>query len=197
VSTQPSRSRALALLLALAGAAAIAIGVSAGAGAAAPLAKCPLKPSSSLPKGEAWAFTATGVPASAHAGITSTYAHGRGTWTHGHGGGTICRADAQAGGPSRNIVLSVSGRARVSPGITQLGRRGVGLILSATVSASDYAACAVGTRATVTIFASYYEGHRDRVQLRFGGGCASENATFLGRKLLALIARNGHQVNSA
>jgi hypothetical protein len=137
------------------------------------------------------------VPASAHPGIDSTYVHGRGTWTHGHGGGTICRADTPASGPARDIVLTVSGSARVSPGITQLGRRGAGLALKVTVSASNYSACAVGSRGTVTIFASYYQGHHDRVQLHFAAGCAAEDATFLGGRLHALIAREGRQVNRA
>jgi hypothetical protein len=192
-------------LLALAtGAAAVSAltSISAPAGAQQPpltstAARCPLKPSAAFPGGEAWAFTATGVPASAHSGTTATYAHGRGTWTHGHGAGTICRADAPAGGPVRDVVLRVGGRARLAPGVTQLGRRGVSLTLSVTVAASDFAACAAGTRGTVTIFASYFEGHHDRVQLRFGDACTAENATFLGPQLRALVARDGRQVNHA
>jgi hypothetical protein len=164
---------------------------------AASTAACPLKPSSSIPRGEAWAFTATGAPASAHPGVRSTYAHGRGTWTHGHGGGTICRADAAASGPAHDIVLRVSGAAKVMPHITRIGRLGASVTLNVTVSASDYTACAVGTRGTVTIFASYYQGHHDRVQLSFAAGCSSENATFLGPQLHALIAREGLQVNHA
>lgn len=167
------------------------------AASASASAKCPLKPSSASPGGEAWAFTATGLPASAHAGVDSTYAHGRGTWTHGHGAGTICRADLPASGPARDIVLKVAGSAHVSPGVTQLGRKGVSVTLGATVSASDYTGCAVGTHGSVTIFASYFQGHHDRVVLRFGAACAAENATFLGAQLHALIARDGRQVNSA
>ncbi|HEX4564552.1 MAG TPA: hypothetical protein VH115_08865 [Solirubrobacteraceae bacterium] len=180
-----------ALATAILGVAAVASGSQSGS------AKCPLKPSSSLPGGEAWAFTVTGVPASAHAGISSSYAHGRGTWTHGHGAGTVCRADTPASGPPRDVVLKIGGSAHVSPGVTELGRRGVSLALSVTVSASDSQACAVGTRGSVTIFASYYQGHHDRVQLRFASACAAEDATFLGQQLHALIAREGHQVNHA
>jgi hypothetical protein len=165
--------------------------------AAAQAPNCPLKPSSAAPRGEAWAFTSTAAPAGAHAGIASTYTHGRGTWTHGRGRGTICRADTATSGPAHNIVLSVGGRARVSPGIMRLGRKGVGLVLTVTVSASDYAACAPGTRGTVTIFASYYETHHDRVQFRFASACTAENATFSGSALRALIAREGLQVNRA
>jgi hypothetical protein len=49
----------------------------------------------------------------------------------------------------------------------------------------------------VTIFASYYQGHHDRVQLHFAPACAAEDATFLGQQLHALIAREGLQVNHA
>jgi hypothetical protein len=159
-------------------------------------AKCPLKPSSAAPRGEAWAFTVTSAPAGPHPGIASTYAHGRGTWSHERGGGTICRADAVAGAPAHNLVLGVAGKARVSPHVTRLGKPGVEVQLKVSVSASDFAACVVGTHGTVAIFASYYSTHRDRLQFHFAAGCAAENATFLGTRLHALITRNGVQVNA-
>ena len=115
----------------------------------------------------------------------------------GRGKGTICRADRLLDHSSRELVLTVRGRSRISPGVTRLGRRGVALVLSATVSASDAAGCAVGTRATVMLFASYHEVHRDSVQLRFAGACSFGDATFLGAQLRVLIARDGHQVNGA
>jgi hypothetical protein len=164
--------------------------------AATSAAKCPLKPSSAAPRGEAWAFTVTSAPAGAHPGITSSYAHGRGTWTHGRGRGQICRADAVAGVPAHNVVLSVAGSARVSPHVTRLGKPGVEVQLKVSVSASGFASCVVGTRGTVAIFASYYSTHRDRLQFLFKAGCAAENATFLGSPLHALITRNGRQVNA-
>ena len=173
----------------LAGLASISLGAQSVA------VKCPLKPSSTLPGGEAWAFTATGAPSSPHPGIRSAYVHGRGTWTHGRGAGTICAAEMPASGPARDVVLSVAGSARVSPGITQIGRKGVGLMLSVKVVASDDSTCVLGTRGKVAIFASYFQGHHDRVQLHFAAGCAAENATFLGSTLHALIAREGRQVN--
>jgi hypothetical protein len=156
---------------------------------------CPLKPSAGIPRGRAWAFSETGAPSSAHVGLNSAYTHGRGTWTGGRGSGTICRQDTLADGTRRDIVLAVRGRATISPGITRLGRRGVGLALTVTVSASDSAACATGTSGTVTIFASYFQGHHDSVQLRFGPACSAESATFAGRALHALVANEGHQVN--
>jgi hypothetical protein len=186
-----------AVLASLASVSLVPTSAADGAHASGSAAKCPLRPTSAVPGGEAWAFSVTGVPASTHAGINSTYAHGRGTWAHGHAAGTICREDMPVSGPARDVVLKVGGGARVSPGVTQLGRRGVSLTMSVTVSASDYQACAVGTRGSVSIFASYYQAHHDRVQLRFAAGCAAEDATFAGPRLHALIAGEGRQVNHA
>jgi hypothetical protein len=169
----------------------------AGGVASAGAVSCPLKPSSATPTGEAWAFTATGLPSGPHAGISSSYVHGRGTWSGGRGGGTICDQDRGGAHLSHDLVLAVAGPSHVSPGITRLGRLGVGLALEVTVSASDDPACAAGNRGTTTLFASYYQGHHDSVQLRFNGACSAYDATFAGAALLVLIANNGHQVNSA
>jgi hypothetical protein len=163
--------------------------------ASADPAACPLKPSSSSPTGEAWAFTQTGPPSSSHPGITSSYTHGRGTWTSGHGAGTICNEDSVSGQPSHNLVLAVAGSARISPHITRLGHLGVGLALSVTVSASDDQSCPAGTRGTVTLFASYYQGHHDSLQLHLAGGCSAYDHTVTGSQLHVLIADDGRQVN--
>ena len=92
-------------------------------------------------------------------------------------------------------MLSVSGSSQLSPRVTRLGHPGVVLVLHASVAASDDSACAAGAHGTVTIFASYYEGHHDSVELRFNGGCTPHDATFLGPTLYALIAENGREVN--
>ncbi len=160
-------------------------------------ATCPLKASSVSPSGDAWAFTQAGPPSTPHPGITSSYTHGRGTWTDGHGSGTICTEDSATGHPSHELVLAVAGSSRISPRITHMGRLGVGLALKVTVSASDDEACPVGTRGTVTLFASYYQEHHDSLQLRFSGGCGSYDYTYSGSQLHMLIADDGHQVNSA
>jgi hypothetical protein len=76
-----------------------------------------------------------------------------------------------------------------------LGHRGVELVLNVLVGASDDPSCLTATHGTVTVFASYYQKHYDSVRLRFNGGCAPHNATFLGSHVYALIANNGHQVN--
>jgi len=191
-----SGARKLAVTSAI-GAALLAGLASISLGSQSIAVKCPLKPSSALPGGEAWAFTSTGAPSSPHAGISSAYVHGRGTWTHGHGAGTICGAEMPASGTARDVVLRVVGSAHISPGITQLARKGVGLTLSVKVSASDDPACVLGTRGSVSIFASYFQAHHDRVQLHFAAGCAAQDATFTGPALRALIAREGRQVNHA
>jgi len=163
-------------------------------------ATCPLQPSSAAPTGQAWAFSDSGLPSSSHPGLSSSYLHGRGTWTAHTANGTICRSDratGASGSAQRDIVLAVNGTAQLTPGITRLGLLGVGLALAARVSASDDASCAVGTRARVTLFASYHEVHRDSVQLRFTGGCNSYDSTYSGTRLHVLISRNGQQVNSA
>jgi hypothetical protein len=76
-----------------------------------------------------------------------------------------------------------------------MGRRGVGLVLSVAVTASDDPACPVGAGGTVTLFASYYQMHHDSLSFAFSGGCASYDAVYSGPKLLALVAREGRQVN--
>lgn len=170
----------------------------ASAGAAGPgSARCPIKAASAASALVQWAFTETGAPSGSHPGIASSYTHGRGTWVSGRARGTICHQDSAPGAPSRNLVLSVTGSARLSPGITRLGLPGVQLTLPVSVSASDDPACPAGVRGSVTLFASYHEVHRDSVRLRFAAACAAHDHVYTGARLHVLIARNGHQVNSA
>ncbi len=165
---------------------------------AASRVRCPLQPSATIPGGEAWAFTTTAPPSTSHSTLTSTYVHGRGAWTGGHGSGTICRQDSLPGGGAHDLVLAVAGPAHVSTHITRLGHLGAGLVLAARVAQSDDHSCPVGSRAAVTFFASYYEGHHDSVRFSFSGGaCGAYDATYLGPLLHVVIARNGLQVNSA
>jgi len=169
---------------------------SAGAATASQL-KCPLKASSTLPSGEAWAFHVTAAPSTPHPGIASSYTHGRGGWGGGHGSGTICEEDSFSNGQSHALVLTVAGTPHVSPLVTRLGNPGVELGLSLSVAASNDPACPTHSHGALTIFASYHEVHRDEVQLHFNGSCAAYSATFLGSHLSALIADNGGQVNEA
>jgi len=173
----------------------LAVAANSAGAAPAAQARCPLQSSSSIPPGDAWAFHDTGLSSSAHPGVTSSYIHGRGDWGGGHGSGTICEQQGVTSGPAHNIVLSAVGSASVSPRVTRIGHLGVTLALHVSVTASDDAACVAGTHATVTIFASYYEGHHDSVQLHFTGSCSGYDATFTGPQLYALIATDGHRVN--
>jgi hypothetical protein len=144
-----------------------------------------------------WAFTETGPPSGRHPGISSSYTHGRGNWTAGRATGTVCSEDSPITGPSRNLVLTVAGKAKLSPGITELGLPGVGLVLPVRVSASDDSGCPGGTRGTVTLFDSYHAIHRDSVSLHFAAACAIHDHRYGGSQLKVLITRHGAQVNSA
>ena len=55
--------------------------------------------------------------------------------------------------------------------------------------------CAVGTHASITLFASYYEFHITRGALRFAAGCRAHDHTFRNPALKVLITRKGAQVN--
>jgi hypothetical protein len=191
-----STQRLLALVAGLGMAAAMLCGWSAAEarGASADPAACPLKAVSTIPSGEAWAFTQTGAPSTPHPGIVSSYTHGRGTWANGRGTGTICNEDSVSGHAAQNLLLAVSGASRISPGITRLGHPGVGLVLKVAVSASDDRACPAGTRGSVTLFASYFQSHHDSVALRFGGGCGAYDYTYTGPQVHVLIADDGREV---
>jgi hypothetical protein len=65
-----------------------------------------------------------------------------------------------------------------------------------TVISSDDERCVPGTRGTAVLFASYYQGHHDSVQLHFSAGCAAHDATYAGPDVVALIARGGRRVNA-
>ncbi len=93
-------------------------------------------------------------------------------------------------------MLTIAGKAKLSPKVTELGLLGVRLVLPVRVSASDDSACAAGTGGTVTLFASYYAIHRDSLKLHFAAGCAGHNFTYRGSRLHVLIARHGAQVNT-
>jgi hypothetical protein len=170
----------------------------AARGAAAVPVRCPLAPGSPHGGDVQWAFTQTGAPAGAHPGTASSYTHGRGSWTRGRATGTICHEDMPApAGAARDLVLAVTGTARLAPGIVRSGLPGVRLALGVTVTASDDPSCPAHARGTVTLFASYHAVHRDAVILRFPGGCAGHDHTYASAQVHVLIARGGRQVNSA
>lgn len=159
--------------------------------------KCPVKASASSSPVE-WAFTESAAPSGAHKGIASSYTHGRGRWQGGKASGIVCHADQlSAGKGSQNLVLAMSGSSKLLPRVTRSGLLGVELALKVKVSASDDGACPVGTTGAVTLFASYFETHRDTLALHFGGGCADHDHHYSGSSLHVLITRKGAQVNSA
>jgi len=166
----------------------------AGAHQSATLA-CPLRPTSSIPSGQAWAFTVNTRASGSGDSAYSTYAHGRGTWGSASGGGTICRTDTPLRGVPRALVLAAAGGSHVNPGVIRQGRLGVALVLRVTVTASDFPGCTEGARGTVSIFASYYQSHHDIVTLRLGAPCAGLAATYHGPGTVALVARDGREVS--
>jgi hypothetical protein len=144
-----------------------------------------------------WVWSAIGKPASGAASVISSVSGGNGTWRKGRASGTICAQLTQSGGVRHNIVLTVSGPAKLSPSITKLHELGIGLVLAVTVSATDdAAACPDATTGTVALFASYYEVHKDRAILTFAAPCAGYDLTFKGSILHIEIARDGHQIKS-
>lgn len=170
------------------------------AGASAPRARCPAAATAPPPSSATavqWQFSEVGSPTPPSATVSSSWTRGSGSWSAGHASGAICSGDSGGGARGRNLVLSVSRASTLSPHITRLGLLGVGLTLRVSVSASDDPACPSGTAGSVTLFASYYSVHRDTIALHFAAACADHDHTFAGAIVHVLIARDGHQVNSA
>lgn len=188
------------LLLATATGTVLAV-VVAAAGAAPPPpspAKCPLNPGATPTGGDVqWAFTVSGPPRGRHPGVVTSYTHGRGSWTRRRSRGTVCQQNSGTGALKHNVLFAANGSAHLSPRITRGGLLGVGLVLPLVVTKTDDATCAVGTRGKVTLFASYFEIHRDTIRLHFGAGCATHGFSFSGSGVHVFIARHGAQVNTA
>ena len=175
----------------------IAVAALALAGALAPstaataaTVTCPASASSSAGPVQ-WLFSEYGAPTAA------SWVRGAGVWNSARSIGTICTEDKGGGLPTRHLVLAVSGNSALSPNITKLGLKGVGIVLPLTVSATDDKACPKGTRGSVTLFASYFGLHRDSIVVHFAPACASHNRTFTGSIVHVEIARNGHEVLTA
>jgi hypothetical protein len=150
-----------------------------------------------------WAFTGQGAPSTSKAGITLSWFRGNGTWNGGAAHGTIYADDSGGGAPKSRITLRVSGASVLSPGITRYGYKGIALALPVTVTKTDDASCAKGATGTISLFASYYGTHYDRMKAHFAAACSDHDLTFasppsLATPLLRLeIQRNGAQVNVA
>jgi hypothetical protein len=176
------------------GAIVAALALAASAAPAAPTVTCPASAASAGPV--QWAFSVISAPSASSAPVKNSWTRGNGTWSAGRAHGTICMDDQGGGSPKTRIVLSASGSSVLSPGIRKLGLKGVGIVIGLRVSATDDANCTQGARGSVTLFASYYSVHRDRIVTRFGAACSDHDLTFTGSSVNVEISRNGAQVNS-
>jgi hypothetical protein len=186
-----------AVAVVIAVAALAGLGASGGAAAIGPVT-CPRAASAptSAPAGAVqWIFSALGTPAAPSGGTTWSWTRGQGSWSAGSASGAICGEDKGRG--RRDVVLSASGTSTLSPQIKRLGLLGVGIVIGVRVRASDDARCAVGTKGTITLFASYYSTHVDTIAMHFGAACADHDHRFSGTIVHVEIDRGGHQVNTA
>lgn len=182
-------------LLALAAAAlAATIALAAPGGAAAPKVRCPLDAKASASKGLVqWAFSQYGAPIGTHRGLTKSYTHGHGTWLGSRAHGWVCHQDMGVAPKTRHVVMRVTATpSKLRGHVTRLGKLGVELVLPLIVTATDDASCAVGTRATMTLFASYYDVHVDRGALRFAAGCRKHDHTWRDPQLKIQIQHPGN-----
>ena len=173
---------------------AVAVAAALGGGSAtAATVTCPASAGATGPV--QWAFSVLGAPSASSSGVSSSWTRGNGTWNAGRSHGTICVDDQGGGTPKNRIVLTSAGTSTLSPGITKLGLKGVGIAIPVTVSASNDPNCSKGAKGTVTLFASYYSVHRDSIVTRFGPACSDHDNTFTGTIVRVAISRNGAQVN--
>jgi hypothetical protein len=155
--------------------------------------KCPLDAKAAANGPVLWAFSQYGAPIGTHKGLTKSYTHGHGTWLGKRAHGWICHQDMGGGVAKRHVVLRTTGTDSALHGrVTRLGKLGVELIVPLKVTATDDASCAVGTRATMTLFASYYDVHVDRAALRFDAGCRKHDHTWRDPQLKIQIQRKGN-----
>jgi hypothetical protein len=172
---------------------ALALAQAPGAGAAN--GKCPAGVGADANTVQ-WVWGYLGKPKSSDPSVNWTWMRGNGTWDNGSADGTIC-SEARGGGlANRNIVLTVSGNAKLTPNVTKFGLPGVKLVLPLTVSSSSDSNCPVGTSGSVHLFASYHGVHEDSASMQFAAACSTHDASFSGSLLHVLIGRDGHQVNS-
>ncbi len=174
---------------------AVAGALAAGGQAAPAAARCPPLATATPPGAVQWIFSELGAPQPPAGATKTSWTRGQGSWSGGRATGAICASDT--GGGHRDLVLAAAGASTLSPQIKRGGLLGVGLQIGVRVRASDDPACAVGTRGTVTLFASYYSVHRDTLVLHFGSACAGHDHRFAGPNLHVEIDRGGKQVNSA
>jgi hypothetical protein len=163
-------------------AAAVAGSVSAGATAVKP-AYCSLPAGPSNP---AWAFHAGEAITSA----SGSYAHGHGTLSGDRAAGAICQVDRTPGSPDRQIILAVTGGTVVPQHGVAIGAALANrMTLPVRVSSSTDRHCAVGTRGTVTLVATYNGVHNDSVQFAFPRACRDHDHRYAGPQVVAEVPR--------
>ena len=191
-SIAPMRpSRLLVLLLAVLAA---AVWIAPAGSAAVKRVTCPLDAKAAANGPVLWAFSQYGAPIGTHKGLSKSYTHGRGTWLGKRAHGWICHQDMGGGvAKKRHLVLRTTATDSALHGrVTRLGKLGVELVIPLQVTATDDVSCAIGTRATMTLFASYYDVHVDRAALRFDAGCRKHDHTWLAPQLKLQIQRKGN-----
>jgi hypothetical protein len=184
------------LVTALAVAAVAAVALVPSGSAATARVKCPLDATSSALGQVQWAFSQYGPPVGRHRGLTKSYTHGHGTWLGERAHGWVCHQDMGGGSPTRHVVLRVSSNpSKLQGHVMRLGKLGVEITLPLIVTATDDADCAVGTHASTTLFASYYEFHLTSGVLRFAAGCRKHDHSYRNPALKVLVTRKGAQVD--
>jgi hypothetical protein len=96
------------------------------AGARSGNVACPLAPGAPSGGDVQWAFSDSGRPVGDE--VTTSYVHGRGSWTSARATGTACTTDAlRKGSGVRHLVLTVSGKSKLTGRVTQGGLLGPSL----------------------------------------------------------------------
>jgi hypothetical protein len=153
-----------------------------------PVAYCSVVPVVQVPR-EGWGF---------HGGLPITGATG--SYTKGHGTinlstlratGIMCQVDRVRHAPDRQIVMSIGSKAIfTSHYAVMFGVPGNILKLHVRIKSSTDPKCAVGTRGTATIFASYNGVHKDGVQYSFPARCKDHRHFYTGQNVVTNVPPN-------
>jgi hypothetical protein len=132
---------------------------------------------------QTWAFHAGGPIT----GPTGSYAHGHGGLAGGSVNGVICQVDRVSGAPDRQIVVSVTKLIRHQHAVSRPGNLGNLMTVRVKVKSSTDPKCKVGTRGTVSIYATYNGVHADTVQFSFPRACRRHRHSYSGPGVVALV----------
>jgi hypothetical protein len=170
-----------------AAAAATSVGVSQ-ASSSFSVAYCSVVPVVQVPR-EGWGFHGGQVIT----GATGSYTKGHGTinLTSLKATGIMCQVDRVRHAPDRQIVMSIGSKAIfASHFATMFGVPGNILKLHVRVKSSTDPKCAVGTRGSATIFASYNGVHKDSVQYFFPKACKDHRHFYTGPNVVTNVPPN-------